>query len=215
MIKAAIFDLDGTLLDTLQDIAEATNDVLSVFGFASHPMNDYRLFIGDGIEALAKRVLPPDCRQENVIANVVVALKKEFLARAGQNVAPYGGIPEMILQFQRKNITLAILSNKPDEATQMMVAECLPPSSFEIVMGARDAVAKKPDPTQAILIADQLSVSPHQTLFIGDTHIDMQTARNAHMVAVGVLWGFRNADDLIRHGAQILVKDPSDLIYLA
>jgi phosphoglycolate phosphatase len=214
MIQAAIFDLDGTLLDTLQDIAEATNEVLCSLGFAPHPVSAYRLFVGDGIEALAHRVLPPDRRADKTIASVVSLLRKGFLKRGGQNVTPYGGIPEIVEQFKLEGIALAILSNKPDDAAQKSVKQCFPKASFEIVVGAREAAPKKPDPAQALHIASVLSVSPEHTLFIGDTHIDMQTARNARMVAVGVLWGFRPADDLICHGAQILVKNPSDLHYL-
>jgi phosphoglycolate phosphatase len=213
-IEAAIFDLDGTLLNTLQDIADATNAVLGALGFAPHPVKAYRFFVGDGIEALAERVLPPGQREETTIAQVVSLLKKAFLRRGGKHIKPYDGIPEMVEHFKACGISLAILSNKPDEATQITVDQCLHKSSFDLIIGARSTEAKKPDPGQALYIARQLSVSPPNILFIGDTHIDMQTARNAQMVAVGVLWGFREADDLIRHGAQLLVKNPSDLRFL-
>lgn len=210
--KAVIFDLDGTLLNTLEDLADATNMVLRNLGYREHDLQAYKYFVGNGIEPLVKRALPESERNEENLHRCVELMKSEYARRWTNKSRPYAGIPELLEGFITSGYQLNILSNKADEATQPIVAELLSRWRFNTVLGATSATPKKPDPTAALRIAEQCGVSPRQTLFLGDTSIDMQTARACGMYGIGVLWGFRPAQELIAAGARMLINVPQDLL---
>jgi phosphoglycolate phosphatase len=211
---AVLFDLDGTLLDTLADLAEATNCVLRRWGFPEHPLASYKLFVGDGIEQLVRRALPAARHEERTVADCVDALIKEYGQRWDEKTRPYDGIPELLTALVQRDLQLAILSNKPHDMTEVLVARLLSSWPFSIVFGARAGVPKKPDPRVALEIADRLGIPPEKTLYLGDTGIDMKTARAARMFPVGALWGFRDAEELLESGAAVLVERPIDLLDL-
>jgi phosphoglycolate phosphatase len=210
--RAALFDLDGTLLDTLQDLADSANRSLLRMGFPPHPVQDYRYFVGEGVAVLARRVLPAD-RQDPA---TVQALKSLFNEHYGQhwadNTRPYEGVPALLDALSARGIPLAILSNKPHPFTQAMVAHFFRPWNFAAALGARESHPRKPDPAAALEICAGLGLEAAEVLYAGDTRTDMQTARSAGMFAVGVLWGFRPREELLENGAQALVARPEELL---
>ena len=212
--KAILFDLDGTLLDTLVDLADAMNAALAKMGFAVHPADSYRYFVGDGIENEARRALPKDHLDEKTVAECVSIAEKEYHRRWSENTAPYRGIPELLLGLDERGIRKAVLSNKPDKFTQVMVSKLLAKWRFEIVRGAMPSIPKKPDPTGALQIADELGIDAGKFIYLGDTDTDMRTANAAGMYAVGALWGFRTAEELKANGAKVLAERPGDVLKL-
>ena len=210
--KAIIFDLDGTLLNTIEDLTDSMNLTLNRFGFKGHDQEAYKYFIGDGIETLVKRALPPESRTPGIIAQGVEAMREEYALRWDIKTRPYPGIPELLDALSQKGWPISILSNKPDDSTRMVVAKLLPRWAFQVVLGARPSVPKKPDPTAALEIAGLLRLPPDQVVYIGDTGTDMKTAVEAGMYPVGALWGFRTAQELLVHGAKVLLEKPLDLL---
>ncbi len=210
--KAVIFDLDGTLIDTLEDIADATNIFLRNLGFPEHDLQNYGYFVGRGIKPLVKQVLPESERDEETVDRCVGLMKAEYARRWTKKSRPYPGIAELIEGFLTAGYRINVLSNKSDEATRQIVAELLPDWQFTTVQGATAAFAKKPDPAAALHVAEKCGIAPEETLFFGDTAIDMQTASACGMYRIGVLWGFRPAEELIAGGAQMLIKQSRDFL---
>ncbi len=212
--KAVLFDLDGTLLDSLEDLADSMNAVLRRNGHPEHPLEAYRYFVGDGVEALARRVLPEGHRDEAAIAACIEQMREEYKDRWDKKTRPYPGIPELLDALTERAVKLGVLSNKPDATTRTMVAALLPRWSFDDVVGARPEVPRKPDPAGALEIARRLAVAPAEFLYLGDTDTDMKTAVAAGMFPVGALWGFRDAEELTASGAKVLIEKPTDLLGL-
>ena len=212
--KAVIFDLDGTLLDTLEDIANSANSMLTGYGFPSHEVHAYRYFVGDGINTLVSRVLPAEKRNDDTIAECVKVFRENYSRNWNVNTKMYDGIPELLDALTAKQIKMAILSNKLDDFTKLCVRGLLPNWSFEMILGQRDGIPQKPDPRGAHEIAENLGISPERFLYLGDTGIDMETATNAKMFPVGALWGFRPPDELREHGAKALIERPMELLTL-
>ncbi len=210
--KAVIFDLDGTLLNSLQDLADATNRMLRSFGYPEHDLEAYKYFVGSGIEALVKRALPRQRRQDAHLQHCVQLMKAEYARCWTRKTHLYPGIAQLLDELEAGGFALSILSNKADAATRQIAAALLDRWNFRVIAGARQGVAKKPDPTAALAIADEIGVSPQQSIFMGDTAIDMQTARAGGMYGIGVLWGFRPAEELIAGGCRMLLATPTDLL---
>ena len=212
--EAAIFDLDGTLLDTLEDIANSANQLLAERGFPEHPLEAYRMFVGDGVGMLIRRVLPERHRDQAMVTSCVEAFRRIYADNWNVKTRPYDGIPQMLDGFRDLRIRMAVLSNKPDDFTRLCVSELLSDWVFEIVQGSIAGVPRKPDPTSAKDIARRMGVAPDKFIYIGDTGIDMKTATNAGMHPVGVLWGFRGEEELRDNGAKAIVEHPGDLLAL-
>lgn len=209
--KAILFDLDGTLLDTLEDLAVAANRALVSLGLPAHPVAAYRLFVGDGLRILAERLLPEAQRTVTLIDALVAAFEREYSRNWNKRSTPYAGIPEMLDQLTDDGYRLSVLSNKPDAFTRLCVEQLLPRWTFAPLLGQRSGVPKKPDPAGALEIAAELALKPAEVLYLGDTATDMLTARAAGMEAIGVLWGFRAADELREAGARHLIGHPAEL----
>lgn len=214
MWNAVLFDLDGTLLDTLEDLADSTNAVLEKMGFLPHDVDDYRFFVGDGVYNQARRALPEGRRDPETVRRCVEGIRSEYARRWANKTEPYEGVPEMLDALQERDIPTAILSNKDEEFTLTVVGRLLAGWRFAVVRGARPDVPLKPDPRAALEVADELGADPEDVLYLGDTNTDMKTARAAGMYAVGVTWGFRPADELQASGAQALIEHPCDLLEL-
>ena len=212
--SAVMFDLDGTLLDSLEDLGESLNAVLGRFGYPPHPIESYKLMVGNGMETLVRRALPASVRDEEAVKAAVAAMEAEYQTRWNRKTRPYPGVPEMLDTLSARGLPMTILSNKPDPFTQLTVNELLGRWRFAQVIGARPGQPKKPDPTQALAIASLLGVPPEEFIYLGDSGVDMQTAVRAGMYATGVLWGFRGAGELEEHGALSLIGSPRDLIPL-
>ena len=210
--RALMFDLDGTLLDSLADLGQSMNTVLAAMGYPGHPLDAYRYFVGDGLKAMVRRALPRECDATSVMDSALAALQSEYAIRWSENTRPYEGIDTLLDHCGQKKLKLAVLSNKPHPFTRKMVSALLPRWHFEIVWGARPLYPPKPDPTGALAVAAALREHPADILFLGDSRMDMQAAGSAGLYAAGVLWGFRPAEELLAAGARILVRQPIDLL---
>ncbi|MDP2920085.1 MAG: HAD family hydrolase [Dehalococcoidia bacterium] len=210
--KAVLFDLDGTLLDTLLDLANSVNDALRRLGFATHPTPAYRYFVGEGREIMALKSLPPDHRDPATVNKLVALINQEYSRQWAINTRPYPGIPELLDTLAGMDIRTAVLSNKADDISKTMVAGLLGRWRFDVVRGALNGVPKKPDPTAALQIANELHLKPSEFIYLGDSDIDMKTAAAAGIYPVGALWGFRTEEELARGGAKVLVKHPMELM---
>jgi phosphoglycolate phosphatase len=212
--RALIADLDGTLLDTLQDVADSTNLALARLGLPSHDTSAYKYFVGEGRKTMALRSLPEDRRDEATLNRLIEYINEEYTQHWMDTTRPYDGIPDMLDALASRGLRLTVLSNKPHHYTTQMIARLLPQWPFEIVRGESPETPRKPDPAGAIGIATQMHVDAAECLYIGDSGIDMQTATTAGMYGVGVLWGFRPAEELLTNGARALVEHPMDVVRL-
>ena len=212
--RAIIFDLDGTLLDTLKDLAFSVNAVLQEKGYNEHPVDAYRFFVGDGIETLVRRAFPDDKADDLDFPELVKAVKEEYRKRWADHTLPYPGIKEMLDYFEGSGIPKAIFSNKPHEFTTLTVDKLLSRWHFAVVQGIEDGVPKKPDPAGALKVASIMGVKPEEIVYLGDTATDMKTAVTGNFFPVGALWGFRPADELMEAGASMLAEKPQDLMTL-
>jgi phosphoglycolate phosphatase len=212
MYKAVIFDLDGTLLDTLKDIAISANYVLEQFGKNPIEIQKYRYLVGSGALVLMQNILPEASEQEH--KNALDIFEKHYAKQFDLNTKAYENINKLLTFFQVRGYKMAVLSNKPNRFTKMCVMKYLKHWNFESVYGIREGIPKKPDPQGVFEILKELHVKPEETLFVGDTKIDMQTARNAGLCPIGVLWGFRERDELLEHGAKFIVENPNELVKL-
>lgn len=212
--EAIIFDLDGTLLDTLADIANSTNAALTRLGFPTHPQDAYRHFLGDGMDYLVRRSLPDDSHDSDTLKRCREGILDEYGSRWAENTRPYPGMAELLTELDGRGIAKTVLSNKPDAFTKQTVEKLLGEFHFEIVRGATPDIPTKPDPAGAILIAAELGIQPERFVYLGDTDTDMQTGRAAGMFCAGALWGFRTAEELSANGAQVLMTTPLDVLAL-
>lgn len=210
--KAAIFDLDGTLINSLEDIADSLNGVLAKNGFPPHNLEQYRYLVGYGVKQLVEHGIPAGHRQNETVEKCLAEYREAYRHNWNVKTKPYDGITKMLEALAGSSVKMAVLSNKADDMTKVCVQQFLPDGQFEIVMGQRDGVPRKPDPTSALMIAEQLSVSPDEIAYFGDTSVDMQTATASGMYAVGVLWGFRSRQELEENGAKFLCEMPSQIL---
>lgn len=210
--KAIIFDLDGTLLNTIDDLMDSMNLALEEFGFPPHPVQAYKVFVGNGMRVLTERVLA----ETNATQEQTQAVFDRFMEHYGRlqkaKTRPYDGIPETLASLVKKGVRLAVLSNKAEANTRSVVAWYFPDVPFEMVLGQRDGVPAKPDPTMALEIAARMGLSAEEILYIGDTGVDMRTAVSAGMFPLGVLWGFRSRQELTENGAKQLIDTPAQIL---
>jgi phosphoglycolate phosphatase len=213
-IKGIIFDLDGTLIDSLADIATAANSVLEQFGFSAHPVEDYRIFVGDGVNVLMERIVPGQELNDEFKMKFLLAWKKEYSKQWNVQTRPYDGILVLVDELKKGGYRMGVLSNKPQEFTQACVAEYFKSDLIDPVWGLCEDRPKKPDPKGALEMAAQWELPPEEILYVGDTSTDMQTAVNAGMWPLGVSWGFRSKEELVAHGARAIIDQPMDLMKL-
>lgn len=212
---ALLFDLDGTLLDTLEDLALACDRVLAARGRPPFPLDAYRRFVGRGASHLVACLLPEEERRDPAaLQAMLAAFQREYAQCWREHSRPYPGIPELLDGLTARGLRMAVLSNKPHAFTELCVRELLSAWSFAPVLGQREGVPRKPDPAGALEAARVLGLPPERVLYVGDSDVDMRTARNAGMFAAGVLWGFRGADELRDAGAQALIARPEELLAL-
>lgn len=210
--RGVIFDLDGTLLDTLGDIAAAANCVLTKHGFRPHPTPAYRLFVGEGVQMLITRALPPDHRDPATVRACLDTMESEYQRHLNKTAQPYDGVSELLSGLKHRNLRLAVLSNKPDQFTARCVTDFFGTGVFDPILGLRADRPRKPDPAGALEIASSWQLPPSQILYLGDSGTDMQTAVAAGMFPLGVLWGYRDEPELAAAGARALLEHPGDLL---
>ncbi|WP_397446277.1 HAD family hydrolase [Polaribacter sp. R77954] len=209
--KAIIFDLDGTLINSLYDIADAMNVVLKNLNYPTHSYEKHQSFIGSGIRSLVEKALPLDQQNEQQIETCYKAMVEVYSNNCTTKTKPYQGIIELLDELISRDVKLCVLSNKADEFTKKIVATILP-TYFCAVHGLTIEAYKKPHPFGALEISKNLKIKTQEIIYVGDTGIDMQTAKNANMLAVGVSWGYRPKEELIAEGAKHVIQNPLDLI---
>jgi phosphoglycolate phosphatase len=212
--KAILFDVDGTLLNTLEDLSDSVNRVLAGKGFPTHKLEAYRYFIGDGSAMLITRALPEEKRNDDTIRSCIEMFIEDYGRNWNVRTKSYDGVTEMLDALMARGLKIAALSNKPHEFTKRCVNHFLSNWTFEVVLGYRDAVPLKPDPASALEVAKRLNIPPVDFLFLGDSAVDMKTAIAAGMYPVGALWGFRAIEELQENGAQALIERPLEILNL-
>ena len=212
-VKGVIFDLDGTLVNSLQDIADSMNIVLKSYNYPTHSYEKHQSFIGSGIRSLVIKSLPLVHNDEIHIDSCFNSMIEVYRDKCTHKTKPYDGIIELLDILNSRNIKLSVLSNKADEFTKK-ITQALFPEYFDPIVGLTMEAHKKPNPFGAVKISKTLDVKPEEIIYIGDTGIDMQTANNANMFAVGVTWGYRPKEELTSNGANFILSNPMDLIQI-
>ncbi len=209
-MELIIFDLDGTLLDTLADLADSANYTIEQMGYSTHPLESYRYFVGNGVPKLLERCLPDDKRNEKNIAAAREIFAEYYSIHFADKTKPYEGVSELLEKLKNSGVKMAVASNKSDEFTQSIVKRFFG-DIFDMVQGGKVDVPKKPAPDIAFGIMERLGAVPENTYFAGDSNVDMYTAKNAGITAIGCLWGFRTKEELLDSGANFLAEKPSDI----
>ena len=210
--KACVFDLDGTLCDSVESMADCANHTMRDFGLREATVQDYKVFVGDGVDMLIKRLLRFAGDEEGVHFEEVKKRYMEYFDKGClYHVKPYSGITETLKELKAQGARLAVLSNKPHENTKAVIRSVFGEGIFDWVQGQSDAFPRKPDPAGALYIAEQFGVKPEECMYMGDTGTDMKTGTSAHMYTVGVEWGFRDAEELWENGADVVVKSAEEL----
>lgn len=213
MIKAVLFDLDGTLSDSLASMALATNKALEQCGLPKIPVDSYRYHCGYGAKIMVERALIEAGDKElKYLDKAYEAYQDVFRKDCTFHVKPYDGIPELIAGLKEQGIKIAVVSNKPHERTLDVVEKLFGLETFDVVKGMKEGEKGKPDPAGALEVAERFGVTPSECAFVGDTNVDMRTGTNAGMLRVGVLWGFRDRKELVENGADVLIGRPEELL---
>ncbi|MDD2525002.1 MAG: HAD family hydrolase [Bacteroidales bacterium] len=211
--KGAIFDLDGTLVDTLQDIADAMNYVLEQRELPLFDYERYKYFVGKGLRMLVDQVVPPATDQETA-EQIYREMIDRYRNRLVEKSVLYDGIAELLDLLVERKIQLSVLSNKADELVQPIVRQLMSQWPLAFVYGLKETLPRKPDPTSALLICKQMGLLPSEVIYLGDTNVDMETACKAGFFSVGVTWGFRTEEELRKAGAMEIIHHPSQLVQL-
>lgn len=210
--EAAIFDLDGTLVNSLDDLADSANVTLQSHGFPVHEVEAYCYFVGDGTRKLMERILPQEYATDADFVEQFMSEYKDCYARnLLQKTKPYDGIMQMLEELRRCGVPMAVCTNKHQSAAEMIVNALFPHGIFQEIIGDQEGLPRKPHPKKVLRIMRNFGVTGEQTAYFGDTNVDMDMARNAGAFAVGVLWGFRTAEELAAHGANLLLTYPMEL----
>ena len=211
MIKAVIFDLDGTLVNSLEDLAISTNYALNLFGFPIHETDKYKYFIGDGMQKLIERVLPEDNRDSETKTKVFDAFINYYSKHYLDKTVAYEGIHNVIKTLKQDGIKIAVVSNKADKMAKIVVEKIFG-DIFDFVVGKRDGYPTKPDPKLTLEVIDILGVKPEDCAFVGDSGMDMAASVNAGCIGIGALWGFRTKEELQSNGADYVAQQPLEII---
>ncbi len=210
--KAVLFDMDGTLLDTLQDLTDSVNELLENHGYPTRSMDYVRESVGNGVRVLLKRTLPETVRE----AELEVLMREYFgiyQKNMNNHTRPFPGVMDVLQYLQQNSIRTAIISNKPDSAV-VALSKDLFGSLIDYTMGEKEGIPRKPDPKSAHMVLEHLDVAASGAMYVGDSDVDIKTAKNAGVCSVGVTWGFRSADELAAEGADHIISDIRELIAL-
>lgn len=214
LLKAFIFDLDGTLIDSLADIAESINRMLDGRGYPRCEANDFKQMVGDGMEKLVERALPEAVRSEELIRVCVEEYRAHYDTLWDSKTRPYAGIVEMLAELKGRGVRLGVISNKAHRFTVPMTEHFFGTTVFDHILGQRTEVPRKPAPDGAHEMAAFLGLQTNEMAYVGDSGIDMAFAKSSGMRAVGVRWGFRSEAELLEHGAEVLISQPAELFDL-
>jgi len=210
-IKTVIFDLDGTLLDTLEDLTDAVNHALSKFQMPKRDISEVRRFVGNGIRMLMVRAVPGGEKNPDFEA-VFAEFRRYYDIHCNDKTKPYEGILGLLDALRKKNIQTAIVSNKVDSAVQTLNRRYFP--QIEVAVGDREGLQRKPAPDSVLMAMSAYHAKREETVYVGDSEVDIETAKNAGIKCVSVLWGFRDEEQLLESGAEILIESPLALLEL-
>lgn len=212
--QGVIFDLDGTLIDSLQDMTDSCNATLSAYNLPQRTIEEIRTFVGNGAKKLVERMLPEEkAKDEAFLEKALEKYRAHYNGNVLNKTRAYSGIREVLTKLQTKEIPVAICTNKPADAAKTIANVLFEPETFNMVIGDRKGFPRKPDPTNVLYIAEQWGIEPNKIAYVGDSEVDMQVAVNAGMLPVGVLWGFRDKAVLEESGAKVLLEKPTDLVF--
>ena len=211
MYKTVVFDLDGTLLNTIDDLADAGNRVCAARGWPQHTVEEYKYFVGNGIPKLVERFSQPQARTPDQLADTLAAFQADYGAHLRDKTAPYPGIPALLARLKAAGVQLAVFSNKADPLARQVVADYFDAALFDAVRGALPGVPTKPAPQGTLALMQAIGADPAATLYVGDSNVDVDTAHNAGLPCCGVLWGFRTRQELTDAGAEHLAADAEEL----
>lgn len=211
MKKLVIFDLDGTLLNTIEDLGNAANYALSHNGYPTHSLASYPFFVGNGVRNLIRKALPDDMRTDSIIESLLKDFKEYYNEHNTDCTKPYDGIEELLRNLQDNGVKIAVASNKYQQATEKIIAHYFGDIDFVAVYGQREGVNVKPDPSVVFSILSDAKVPKSEVLYVGDSGVDMETARRACVDSVGVTWGFRSEKELNEYHADMIVNKASDI----
>ena len=211
---AILFDLDGTLLNTIDDLANSLNFILKQYKLPEYPVEKYKTFVGNGMENLVRRVLPIAYHDDKTVATVLDEFKKRYSECWHNETKPYHGINELLDSLEALGIKMSVLSNKADQFTSIMIDYFFGLHRFDFVVGSRTGIPNKPDPTAALNIIRDSNIKASSFLYLGDSGVDMQTANAAGLYALGATWGFRSIEELEINGAKKLIYNPMEIIEL-
>lgn len=213
--RLIIFDLDGTLINTIADLAQSTNHALNTLGYPTHDITSYRFMVGNGINKLFERALPEGEKNEANVLRVRQAFIPYYNEHNADHSLPYPGIPQLLHTLQRQGAFLAVASNKYQAATSKLISHYFPDIHFSSVLGQRDGISVKPDPAIVFDTLQHCPVTLEEVLYVGDSGVDMQTAANAHVTACGVTWGFRPRTELEQFNPAHIVDRAEDIALIA
>ena len=211
MYKTVVFDLDGTLLNTIDDLADAGNRVCAARGWPQHTVEEYKYFVGNGIPKLVERFSPPQARTPDQLADTLAAFQADYGAHLRDKTAPYPGIPALLARLKAAGVQLAVFSNKADPLARQVVADYFDAALFDAVRGALPGVPTKPAPQGTLALMQAIGADPAATIYVGDSNVDVDTAHNAGLPCCGVLWGFRTRQELTDAGAEHLAANAEEL----
>ncbi|MBE6105499.1 HAD family hydrolase [Anaerovibrio lipolyticus] len=212
--EAVIFDLDGTLINSIDDLADSCNEMLTAYDLPNHDVEAYKYFVGNGIGKLVERALPIDKSEDRAFYEKALAKFKEiYNGKVLNKTRAYSGVRELLLKLVEKDVPMAVCTNKPMDAAKTIISILFEPGTFKIVMGDRPGHPRKPDPSTCREICKEIGVEPEKVVYVGDSGVDMQTAVNAGFLPVGARWGFRKDEELLKDGAKLLLDKPTDLLF--
>lgn len=210
MYKGVIFDLDGTLLDTIEDLADACNYALNECNLKTYEVNEYKRFVGDGREKLIERIIPSGKADIDLFNRVLKMYDEYYIEHMVDKTKPFDGILELLEKLIEKKIKIAVLSNKPHEFTFEMVNNYFG-ERFDFVYGHREGYKTKPNPQAVLDLIKEMGISREECIYVGDSNVDIQTAKNAEIKSIGVSYGFRGEEELRNEGADFIARDTSEL----
>ena len=212
MIKIVIFDIDGTLLDSIKYLQACTNHTLKQYGFPEHSVDAYKYFVGDGMRKLVERALPEDKRKDEFIQVFLQDFLAYYSVHKEDFTQPYEGVTELLMQLQRNNFQIAVATNKVENAAIELIHKYFPEIKFSTIVGQREGIPVKPHPQVIEDILAQTHTDLSEAIMVGDTSVDIKTAKNANIKSSGVLWGFRTQEELQQAEADYIIEKPEEII---
>ena len=213
MKKLVLFDLDGTLINSIDDLADSTNYALQQCGLPLHTVDEYKYFVGNSVDPLIRRALPEEEKENQELFDRVKKIYLSYYAAHSKDkTRPYPGISDLLSRCNKAGVLVAVVSNKPDDITADVVRYYFPQIHFAATMGPKEGIPKKPDPAGVFKIEEYLGLAPEAFLYVGDTSVDMRTGKSAGLFTVGVLWGFRDRKELEDNHADVIIEKPAELL---